>query len=187
MASASGFHSSRRHLRLFQAAVVLGAGTLVVGLWQAPQQTWANLLLVSLYLLGLGVGGLVWLSLHYLTGARWSESLTGIAQAMSAVLPIAAIGLVAVLVCRPSLYAWTSAGFAEEAASPLRRIWLTRPFFLIRAVIYLGLWLGFAAAFLKITRRHEPASEAAAARRRVGLSGAFLVVFAITCWLASHD
>ena len=187
MASASGFHTSRGLLRWFHAAVVLGAGTLFIGLWYAPQQTWANLLLVSLYLLGLGSGGLVWLSLLSLTGARWSDSLKQIFQAMSTVLPVAAVGLLAVLLCRPSLYAWTSAGFADEPASPLRHVWLNRPFFLIRAVIYLGLWLAFAAAFWKVSRQQEPARDAPAARRRVALAGAFLVVFGITCWLASHD
>lgn len=187
MARAASFHCTPGRLRFFQAAVGLGAGTLAVGLWQAPQQTWATLLLVNLYLLGLGLGGLAWLSIHYLTGARWSESLKGIPRAMSMVLPVAAIGLLVVLLCRPSLYAWTSAGFTEEHSSPLRHLWLSRPFFLFRAVIYLGLWVAFAAAFLKISRREEPASEAAAARRRVAMSGAFLVVLGITCWLASHD
>jgi len=187
MASATRFHSTPGRLRFLQAAVALGAGTLAVGLWHAPQQTWATFLLVNLYLLGLGLGGLAWLSLHYLTGARWSESLTGIPRAMSMVLPLPAIGLLAVLLCRPSLYAWTSAGFTEELSSPLRHLWLNRPFFLLRAVIYLGLWVAFAASFLKISRRDELAGEATVPRQRVGLSGAFLVVFGITLWLASHD
>jgi len=187
MTSVSGFDSSRGLLRLSQAAVLLGVATLAVGLWQAPQQTWATFLLVNLYLLGLGLGGLAWLSLHYLTGARWSESLKGILRAMSMVLPAAAIGLLAVLLCRPSLYAWTAAGFDQERSSPLRQIWLNRSFFLLGTVIYLALWMVFAVVFLKTTCRVDPADEPAAGRRRVGLSGAFLVVFGITCWLASHD
>jgi hypothetical protein len=175
MANASRVNTSTGQLRVFQAAVALGTGTVMIGFWYAPQQTWANLLLVTLYLTGLGLGGLVWLSLHYLTGARWSEKLKAILLAMSAVLPVAAFGLFAVLLFRPSLYAWTSVGFAEEAGSPLRHIWLTRSFFLVRAAIYLGAWLGFAVAFLRTTRR------------LISLSGAFLVVFGITVWLASHD
>ena len=121
MAGESSFHITPGRLRFFQAAVGLGAGTLAFGLWLAPQQTWATFLLVNLYLLGLGLGGLVWLSLHYLTAARWSESLKGIPCAMSMVLPVGAIGLLAVLLCRPSLYSWTSAGFIDEPASPLRQ------------------------------------------------------------------
>lgn len=187
MGSTSGLHSTPGRLRILQAAVVCGTATLAMGIWQVPQQTWATLLLVNLYLLGLGLGGLAWLSLHYLTGARWSESLKGIPRAMSMVLPVAAIGLLAVLLCRPSLYAWTKTGFAEEPASPLRHLWLNRPFFLLRAAIYLGLWVAFAAAFMKTPRPGGPASQAAAARPRVGLSGAFLVVLGITLWLASHD
>jgi hypothetical protein len=104
---------------------------------------------------------------------------------MTALLPVAAAGLLAVLVCRPSLYAWTSSGFTDEAASPLRQVWLNRPFFLIRTVIYLGAWLAFAVAFLKTSRRQPAAGHAP--RAQVPLAAAFLVVFAITCWLSSHD
>jgi hypothetical protein len=187
MASVSSFYSTPRRMRFSQAAIVVGTGALVVGLWQRPQQTWATFLLVNLYLIGLGVGGLAWLSLHYLTGARWSEAVKGISQAMSMVLPVAAIGLLSILLCRPSLYSWTSAEFASEPVSPLRHLWLSRPFFLSRALIYLGAWVAFAAAFLKVSRQEALGAEAAAVCRRGGLAGAFLVVFGVTCWLASHD
>lgn len=187
MASVTGFHPTPGCLRCSQVAIGLGTGALAIGLWQAPQQTWATLLLVNLYLLGLGLGGLAWLSLHYLTGARWSKSLKAIPQAISMVLPMAAMGLLAVLVCRPSLYVWTLDSFTAEPSSPLRRLWLNRPFFLARAMIYLGLWVAFAAAFLRISRRRGNASDIAVERRRVGLSAAFMVVFGITCWLSSLD
>src|SRR5712691_7979654 len=80
---------------------VLGGITLSAGLFQEPQRTWINVLLVSYYLVGLGLGGLVLVALHYVTGARWSRPLQRVPEAMTAVLPLAAVGLAAVLLCRP--------------------------------------------------------------------------------------
>lgn len=187
MTDSPGFLPAPTVARWLKALVVLGAGTLLAGLWLAPRQTWANLLVINLDLIGLGVGGLVWIALYCLTGARWSLSFRGVFQAMSAVLPPAAGGLAVVLIFRPSLYSWTVPAIHEGAESPLRQLWLNRPFFLFRSLVYLVVWLAFAAAFARVGRRHSREATGAENPEPVGLSGAFLVVFGITCWLASQD
>ena len=187
MTDLSDFHPTPVVIRWLKGLVVLGAGTLVAGMWLAPQQTWANLLLLSLDLIGLGVGGLLWVALHYVTGARWSRPLRCVFQALSSVLPVAAVGVATVLVFRPSLYAWTMPIVHERAESPLHRLWLNRPFFLSRSAIYLAVWLAFAFAFERASRRFRGAGTTGARREPVGLSGAFLVAFGITCWLTSYD
>lgn len=185
MVDPPAFQPSRGAKRTLQSLVVLGAGALAVGLWLAPQRTWANLLLVNFYLLGLGLGGLVFMALHHVTAARWSAPLRRVPEAMSTVLPVAAVGLAAVFLFRPSLYAWSAPGFHGGAESPLRHLWLNRPFFLLRALTYLALWLAFAAAFARTFSRYD--GERASPMKPIGLSAAFLVVFGFTCWLASHD
>jgi hypothetical protein len=184
---------------------LLGGLTLAVGLFAVPERTWINLLLVSYYFVGLGLGGLLLVALHYVTGARWSLSLRRVPEAMTAVLPLAAVGLVAVLLCRPSLYAWVahpeaSAGVAQPhtpfedsgratqpSFSPLKHFWLNRPFFVLRALVYLGLWLTFAVAVVRTSRRQDRDSDSSPTRKNIRLSAAFLVVFSVTYWLASYD
>jgi hypothetical protein len=156
--------------RVFQVLALVGGITLGLGLFLMPDRTWVNVLLVSYYLIGLGLGGLVFVALLYITGARWSDSLRPVPVAMTWILPVAAVGLAAVLLCRPSLYPWSDPS-TFEPESPLQHLWLSRPFFLVRSAVYLVLWLAFAAAL----------------RRNIKLSAAFLVVFGITCWLASYD
>jgi hypothetical protein len=182
------FHRPRWVLLVFVALALLGGAALALGLSQMPQRAWANALLVSNYLIGLALGGLVLVALHYVTGARWSVPLRRIPEALTAVLPAAGLGLAAVLLLRPELYSWTTAPAPTgEPASPLRALWLDRPFFLLRALAYLLVWLAFAWAIVRNSRRQDQTGDPGLTARNVRLSAGFLVVFGVTCWLASDD
>jgi hypothetical protein len=174
-------------LLLSLALALLGGVTLTAGLVQAPQRTWINVLLVSYYLVGLGLGGLLMVALHYVTGAHWSLPLRRVPEAMTAVLPVAATGLVAVLLCRPSLYPWSDPASFHGSDSPLQHLWLNRSFFLLRSLAYLALWLAFAVTVVHNSRLQDSVRDPAPTTRNIRLSAAFLVVFAVTCWLASYD
>jgi hypothetical protein len=179
------YRLSAKAVLLLLVLAILGGVSLAAGLFLDAQRTWAGVLLVSYCLIGVGLAGLLLVAFHYVTGARWSVPLLRIAEAMTAILPLGAAGLAAVLLCRPSLYVWATAPSAEE--SPLHHLWLNRPFFLVRAGVYLALWLIFAAALVRNSRRQDRDGSFALSRMNVRLSAGFLVVFAITCWLASYD
>ena len=83
MPDQSVFHPRRWVLLLFLALAMLGAFTFVVGLLVEPQRTWANVLLVSTYLIGLSTGSLVLIALLYVTGARWSAPLLRLPEALA--------------------------------------------------------------------------------------------------------
>jgi hypothetical protein len=174
-------------VRLFQFLAIVGGIALAVGLFQVPERTWVDLFLVGNYLVGLALGGLVLLALFYITGARWSLPLQRVPEAMAAVLPVAAVALFAVFLCWPSLYSWSGRHPAEIPESPLMQFWLDRPFFLVRALVYFALWLALGMALVRASRRQQSDRASAAPRPSVRLSAAFLVVFGVTCWLASAD
>ncbi|MHB1427050.1 MAG: hypothetical protein ACYC3I_28170 [Gemmataceae bacterium] len=171
---------------LFQSLSLLGGIALAMGLFLTPQRTWANVLVLSNYLLGLGLGGLLIVALHYVTGAQWSVPVRRVPEAMTAVLPVGAMGMVAVLLFRPSLYRWLVAA-DQVPDSPLGHLWLNRPFFLLRALAYLAVWMAFAAAIVRTSRRQDGEHDAAPTATNLRLSAAFLVAFGFTCWLASSD
>jgi hypothetical protein len=64
---------------------------------------------------------------------------------------------------------------------------MNRPFFLVRSGIYLALWMGFAAAIVGNSRRQDRDANPEPTERNLRLSAIFLVVFGVTCWLASTD
>jgi hypothetical protein len=167
--------------------VLLGCFAFVAGAVLAPPRAWASLLLVSCYLLGLGLGGAVLVALFYVTGAGWGVALRRVPEAMIALLPAAALGLGLVLLAYPQLYPWSDPAQGGVSLSPFQRIWLTRPFFLLRSLVYLALWITLAFAIVRVSRRQDQTGAAALTTRNVSLSALFLVVFAVTCWLASTD
>jgi hypothetical protein len=91
-----------------------------------------------------------------------------------------------VLLGRPSLYEWTNRAGAESQ-SPLQHLWLNRPFFLVRSLVYLALWIAFAIYVLRPYLRPEDDDQTILTKRNVRRSAFFLVVFGITCWLSSYD
>jgi hypothetical protein len=188
MQESPAFHPSARVVRVCQLSALVGAVSLASGFFLAPQRTWANVLLAGNYLVGLALGAVVLLALLQVTGARWSEPLRRVPEALGWALPLAGLALLAVFLFQPSVYSWSSQGLAgEENASPLRSLWLDRPFFLARSLAYLGLWLVFFLAIIRVSRRQAQTPAPALNGKMAGLSAGFLVVFGITCWLASSD
>jgi hypothetical protein len=146
------------------------------------------LLLVSYYLLSLGLGALVFVAVQYVTGAGWSVALRRVPEAMAAIIPVAALGLGAVFLARPSLYPWASlSAEGGEVSVPLRQAWFNQPFFLARAAVYLACWFVLGLALVRVSRRQDRDGDPACTRTNVRVSAAFLVVFAVTFWLASQD
>jgi hypothetical protein len=171
---------------VFQGLTIMGGVAFVLGLFVSPQCTWANVLLLGYYLAGLGLGGLLIMALHYVTGARWSTPLLRVSEAWVAVLPAAALGILTVLLFRPSLYSWTQAT-DQVPDSPLAHLWLSRSFFLLRATLYLTVWLAFAVVMVRSSRRQDDVGDNAPPSGNRLLSAGFLVAFGLTCWLAGSD
>jgi hypothetical protein len=184
----SEFTLSTDLARLLQVLVALGALVFAAGLVLAPERIWPSLLLVSYFVLCLGLGGVVFIAFHYITGATWGIAVRRVPEAMSTLIPVGAIGLLAVFIFHPSIYPWTSAAHAPvEAAAWFKHFWLQRPFFIVRAMIYLLLWLGMAAAFVRNSYRQDQDRDPKHTRSNERLAAIFLAVFGISFWLASYD
>jgi hypothetical protein len=150
----------------------------VLGTLWDPQRIWANLLAVSYFLLGLGVGGALFLALLQVTGARWSTPIQPTLIKLTELLPAGAVGIVLVLAARPSLYPWVG---GDQGGSTFQAFWLNRPFFLFRTLLYLFALLTMTSLLVRATRQEANRPD------KTRLCAAFLVVFAFVCWLSSTD
>jgi hypothetical protein len=170
-------------LRGLKILTLMGAVGVLCGLMWQPSLTWASLLMAGYLLTGFGLAGIVFVAIQYACGAGWSTAFRRVPEAMAAILPIGAALLAIVFLCHPSSYPWTShpphRGFQE--------LWLRWPFFLARAFLYIAAWTAFALMITRTSSRQDRDNDIAHTRRNVRISVIFLLVFAVTFWLASFD
>lgn len=175
-------------LRAARALALAGAVALLAGMGVAPQRAALNALLVSQFLMGVGLAAACFVAIEYVTGASWSTSIRRVPEALVALVPVGGILLLLVLLAAPTLYPWTGITWdVREGFVGFKQLWLSRPFFLLRAVLYLLLWSGLAGAIVRTSRRRDHDPSPAHAARSARLSAVFLVVFGLTFWMASYD
>lgn len=180
------FSIKARTRRTMISLTGLGAIAVVTGLVFAPQRVWASVLLTSQYLAGLSLAGVFLVAVLYVSGAGWGVAIRRVPEALASLLPLGLIGTALVLLGGRALYPWTAL-HGEEAYAGFKGLWLDYGFWLLRAVVYGALWLGFAAILLRNSRAQDRDGDIVHTRRNARVSAAFIVVFALTCWLASVD
>jgi hypothetical protein len=174
----------------FMVLAAIGVITAAAGAFMSPARMWAGWLVVAYYSLGLGLAGLCFVAIHYTTGSTWSVAIRRIPEALAGTLPYSLALLAILFIVHPQLYGWTT----DEAfingttkAMAFKRFWLSRPFFLIRAAVYAAVWIGFALAIQKRSRRQDEDGDPRWTRENFRLSAACLVLFGITVTLSSFD
>ena len=171
-----------------QTSAVMGGVAMLGAAILAPERFWANLLLASFLLVGMGLAGVFFVALQYVTGASWSVAFRRVPEALFSLLPIGAIGLLAVVFLHPSLYPWTHASAqGGEELTGFRAVWLSLPFFWARAVIYLAAWFLLGRAIVRNSREQDSSRNPELSTRNERHSAVFLLVFGLTFWLASMD
>lgn len=160
----------------------------VVGLRSEPSRVWTDLLVTGFYFLALALAGLVFLAIQYLAGAGWWTAVRRVPEALMALVPLAALPMLAVWLGRHTLYPWTRPEvLAREPAVAAKAAYLNEPFFLVRMVLFLGVWSLFAVLLRRASLAQDGQPGLDHHRRMVRLSALFIVVFAVTFSLASFD
>ena len=173
--------------RLLLAGAV-GLLVALIGYFLDRDAAAGGLLVAALYGLGLAVGGLAFVVFSHITRAGWSVAIRRVPEAFAGALPLAAlITLVALLLALP-LYEWNHADVVEQDAVLQHKTpWLNVAGFVIRAVIFLGIWAAFSVAVRRLSQHQDQVGGTALTQRSLAVSAVFLVVFGITWTLASFD
>jgi len=173
---------------IFSILVVIGLITLITGFFVHPDRIVSNLLILSFGVVGLGLGGGLFISTQYLSGAGWAVALRRIPEALVILLPLGGIGILAVLVLRPELYPWTHpTPELEHMMLGFKGLWLSRPFFLGRAVAYLVVWSVLAWALVRNSRAQDADGNLLFSLRNSRVAAIYAVVVVITFCAASFD
>ncbi len=178
---------SLRSLR--KKALLLGSvGAILLGvsafIW--PDRAWANMLASAFFLVTIGLGGAVFLALANVCGAGWHVAFRRIPEALTGLLPIGGLLLLATLGAQLSRFTWHHHGTGDPGTFWFKEMWLDSRFFLARAFLFILIWILFSRILVRNSIRQD---ETGNGDRRInaGISVVFLAIFAVTFSLAGID
>lgn len=167
-----------RLVRALGAAGLAGLAVVALGIATEPRQAYFSYLTAYASLLAVALGALALLMVGHLTGARWIAPVRPLVESAAATLPLFALLFLPLLPGLDELYPWARPleGLEPEVERRVvaRGVWQTVPFFVLRAVLYLGTWSALAV----LLRR---------GRRAQALSAAGLPLLALTLTFAAFD
>ncbi len=178
----------RRTMRPALIVGVLGVVLTAVGAFLAPAQFFRSYLVAYIFFIGLALGCLAFAMLHYLAGGAWSAVLRRVLEAAMRTLPLMALLAIPFLFGMPYLYEWAHPEVvAQDALLQWKQPYLNVPFFWIRAVIYMAVWLILLYFFNRWTNEQDRTGEARWADKMRSLAAPGLILLAITVTFGAFD
>jgi hypothetical protein len=170
---------------------VLGAGGLAAtfaGAWFQPSAFFPAYLFAHQFWLGLSLGAMAILMIHYLVGGSWGFMTRRILEAATRGLPLLAVLFVPLLFGLRELYPWARPEAVEADPHLMhQRPYLNVGFFLVRAALYFTAWLACAGFLNHWSTLEDKGGDPALWVRRRRLSGGGMVLYAVTTHFASVD
>ena len=172
-------------------AILIGVIAIVYGfVFNGSERTFANLLLMSYYLTCVCAAGTCFLAIQYVTQSGWSAGMIRIPQAFASLLPIASLillGVCAIGLFSHNLYHhWFAEGLTDpnsenfDALIAKKAIYLNAPGFLIREVIFMGIYSFFAIALSRFSYNEDLTGGMGSYKKSFKYSAIFLVIFGFT-------
>lgn len=180
------YTSSDKVERRALAAVILGGAASLVAAVFTPDRFWLHTLAAGQLLLGIGLGAGFLIAVTYVAGGTWMTALRRVCEALTSLLVPGSFLTLLVVFLQPSTWPWVHQPRSGGAAW-FREAWLSLPFFQVRSVAYLVIWLLTTWWLLSPSRRQDQEGGlewSLVSRRR---AAAFLVIFGLTFWLAATD
>jgi hypothetical protein len=175
-----------RLARVQTGAFAVGALGLILcaaGPWSGTRVFFASYLAAYLFWTGLSLGCLAMSMLHQLVGGEWGVVTRPLLRAGIRTLPVMLPLFVPLLLGLSTLYPW--AGAAPD--SDVARLYLNRPFFLVRAALYFASWIALAVLVPRWSDRLESGEQPRLAGKLKLLCGWGLVVYALTVFYSAVD
>lgn len=173
---------------IYSVAIFLGLVLFGLALFKDGDRAWYGFLTAFMYWTNLALGGLFFAAIQHVTKAGWSVNIRRIAESFTAFLPIAAIGAIVLLLGSKHLYIWLDSDVvAKDAILQGKSAYLNPTFFVIRLVVFFGLWLTFSKLIIGNSLKQDQDGDTKWTLKNVGLSIAFLFTFALSYSLFSVD
>jgi hypothetical protein len=159
---------------------LLGAGN--------PKQFFFSWLVSFLFFVSLALGALFFVLIQYATQGGWSIVLRRIGETTFSTIPVMALLFLPLLFGLGHLYEWAVPGAADhDALLRWKAPYLNVPFFLIRALLFFGIWSFMALTYYRGSRGQDATGDPAVSARLRLFAGPGIIVLALTQTFASVD
>jgi hypothetical protein len=138
--------------------------------------------------MSLALGGLFFAALQWITAAMWSAPVRRVAESFTSYLPFIFLTFAGIFLASHSLYHWTHT--EDVLKDPIlygKMAYLNLPFFGIRNVVAIILWIVFAKIMVGNSLKQDSVGGQTLTEKNKSLTPAFIIVFALTYSMASFD
>lgn len=140
-----------------------------------------NFLHSALYFFTICMGAFFFLTIHRTVNSGWETALRRIPEAMVSYLPVGVVSLVLMFFLMDSVYEWL---IIPEGVDPLidtKRAFLNKGSFIIRNIIFFGVWLGAAIWLRRLSVQQDVSVDGLKEFYKSGvISTLFVIFFAVT-------
>lgn len=176
-------------------AGIIGIIALVAGFFFAPVEQFLHSYLIGfMFWLGMALGCMVLVMIHYMAGGAWGMMIRRTGEAGMRCLPLMLILVLPILFGAKTMYVWAQPAIAShDKIIQGKDFYLNLPFFYIRAVLYFAIWGALVYFLNKWSLEQDRNNDILIAKRLENLSAAgillyvFSMTFAAIDWMMSLD
>ncbi len=176
------------------ALVGLGALMSLVALWLDSERFAFGYLWGYTFIWAVALGSLFFVGLHHITHSVWSVVIRRIAEMFASLMPLILVLMIPLFIfaffSTPfSLFPWTDMELVQgDHVLEQKLAYLNVPFFVVRGILFGGIWALFARFFVNnsLSQDNGEFAEQKTLRMRKW-STVFMPVFALTITFASFD
>ena len=163
---------------------VLGAGALI-----DREQFFRSYLVAFMFWGGLAFGSFGLVALNHIAGGRWGIVIRRICEAAIRTLPLVVVLFLPILVGMHDLYEWSvPEHIAHDEILQFKAAWYLNPtFFVVRAVIYFTILIGFGQLMLRFSLEQDATGNPQTVRSLQMVGRGAIVLYALTMTFASVD
>jgi hypothetical protein len=162
------------------ACAILGAAN--------PKQFFFSWLVAFVFFLSLALGGLFFVLIQYAAQGGWGIVLRRIGETTFVMIPLMAALSLPLLFGLSHLYPWADAAAAEhDSLLHWKAPYLNVPFFLIRVVLFFGVWSFIALLYYRGSSSQDATGDPAVSARLRLFAGPAIIVLALTQTFAAID
>lgn len=181
------FEQNRPLVFVMGAVLLVSIILLFIGARIAPERFMASYLTAFLYWVEISLGCLGVLLVTNLMKSRWGVAVQRIAAAGALTIPLMAILFVPILFVLGDLYPWTDAAYPAQAHQSALR-YLNIPFYVLRTVIFFGVWTWLAIRLTSaLYSFDDPAEDGSGWENTKKLFAYGALTFVVTVSFAAFD